>query len=264
MSLQLGSLREELAELDISIKQQPLSLEELQLRRAVVEAELDLYTYPVLTLPPEITSEIFVQSLPSHGPVTPHPSESPLIFLGICRTWRSLALSTPALWTSLDLDVDNDHLAFRASGKLEPFVETWFHRARTLPRSFGFFGAVDNAYDHPLNRILEKQAPYLREISVCLDSDSVLNLRDGPPFPVLHHLELGALNCDLEDTETPSDAFRLAPRLQSLSLLSVPPSAFAVPWEQLTTLYVQSLDVEECLSVLRLAPSLREFRYYGG
>jgi hypothetical protein len=44
----------------------------------------------------------------------------------------------------------------------------------------------------------------------------------------------------------------------------VPPSAFAVSWEQLTTLYVQSLDVEECLSVLRLAPSLREFRYYGG
>ncbi|KAJ7277352.1 hypothetical protein C8J57DRAFT_1024804, partial [Mycena rebaudengoi] len=87
-----------LAELHVSIEHQRNPPEELEHRRAVIQAELNLYTYPVLTLPPEITSEIFVQSLPSHDPVVPYPSESPLIFLRICRAWRLLALSTPALW----------------------------------------------------------------------------------------------------------------------------------------------------------------------
>ncbi|KAJ7261570.1 hypothetical protein C8J57DRAFT_1232426 [Mycena rebaudengoi] len=151
---------------------------------------------------------------------------------------------------------------FQAPGELETFVETWFRRARILPRSFGFLGVMDNAHDHTLNTILVKHAPYLREISVDIDSDFLLSLRGGTPFPALHHLEIGDVNGSW-GTGAPSDAFRLAPRLQSLSLLSVPPAASTLPWEQLTTLYAQSLDVEECLSVLRMAPCLREFRYNG-
>ncbi|KAJ7277210.1 hypothetical protein C8J57DRAFT_1713663 [Mycena rebaudengoi] len=264
MSLRLRGLRDELAELRISIAHQGHPVEELEHRRAVVEAELDFYTYPVLTLPPEITAEIFVQSLPSHA-VRPHPSRSPLILLRICRTWRILALSTPALWTSLHLEVNGDHRALSAPGKLETFVETWFHRARTLPRSFGFVGfgfvgLVDNADNHTLNTIIDKQAPYLREISVYIDSGFLLNLRGETVFPLLHHLELSYAGWI---RGPPRDAFLLAPRLQSLSLCYVTPAALTLPWEQLTTFSAQNLGVEECLSVLRMAPCLREFHYYG-
>ncbi|KAJ7266068.1 hypothetical protein C8J57DRAFT_1619367 [Mycena rebaudengoi] len=83
---------------------------------------------------------------------------------------------------------------FQAPGELETFVETWFRRARILPRSFGFLGVMDNAHDHTLNTILVKHAPYLREISVDIDSDFLLSLRGGTPFPALHHLEIGDVN----------------------------------------------------------------------
>ncbi|KAJ7277511.1 hypothetical protein C8J57DRAFT_1007682, partial [Mycena rebaudengoi] len=56
---------------------------------------------PILTLPPEIGSEIFLQCLP--GVVYPISSEVPLSLLGICRAWNALALSTPALWTRIDI-----------------------------------------------------------------------------------------------------------------------------------------------------------------
>ncbi|KAJ7667265.1 hypothetical protein B0H17DRAFT_836591, partial [Mycena rosella] len=54
--------------------------------------------YPVLTLPPEIVSQIFVNCLPIHGRVRPSPTTAPLTLTQICHHWREIALSTSALW----------------------------------------------------------------------------------------------------------------------------------------------------------------------
>ncbi|KAF8125229.1 hypothetical protein K438DRAFT_1648774, partial [Mycena galopus ATCC 62051] len=64
--------------------------------------------YPVLTLPNELTSEIFVHCLTSrddwYAYSTPHPEDAPVLLLHVCRAWRSIALSTPGLWADLTLD----------------------------------------------------------------------------------------------------------------------------------------------------------------
>ncbi|KAJ7734749.1 hypothetical protein DFH07DRAFT_689007, partial [Mycena maculata] len=60
---------------------------------------LDAYKDPVLTLPNEIVSEIFVHLIP-RSPKCPKITgfQSP-IFLGrICRKWREIAFSAPTLW----------------------------------------------------------------------------------------------------------------------------------------------------------------------
>ncbi|KAJ6537995.1 hypothetical protein B0H19DRAFT_877467, partial [Mycena capillaripes] len=54
--------------------------------------------YPVLTLPFDITSRIFLHCLPSHGRVAPSPSKAPLLLAQICHHWREVALSTCGLW----------------------------------------------------------------------------------------------------------------------------------------------------------------------
>ncbi|KAJ7140755.1 hypothetical protein C8R44DRAFT_530102, partial [Mycena epipterygia] len=54
--------------------------------------------YPVLTLPDDITSRIFVECLPTHGRVRPSPRNAPLILSQICRQWREIALSISDLW----------------------------------------------------------------------------------------------------------------------------------------------------------------------
>ncbi|KAJ6605306.1 hypothetical protein DFH09DRAFT_886391, partial [Mycena vulgaris] len=56
----------------------------------------------VLTLPPEITSEIFIHSVESNRwEDRTEATSTPLLLLQICRLWRATALSTPALWTNL-------------------------------------------------------------------------------------------------------------------------------------------------------------------
>ncbi|KAJ7279468.1 hypothetical protein C8J57DRAFT_953753, partial [Mycena rebaudengoi] len=77
-------------------------LERLSAERDAILAELDSIVYPVLTLPPEITSDIFVWCLPVHtGPISRH--SAPLLLAKICRRWRSIAIDIPRLWSRLIL-----------------------------------------------------------------------------------------------------------------------------------------------------------------
>ncbi|KAJ7780860.1 hypothetical protein DFH07DRAFT_696173, partial [Mycena maculata] len=58
--------------------------------RHVVQEQLDAYKYPVLTLPDEIVSEIFLDCLPV--------CRSPMKLGQICSQWRDIAVSSPTLW----------------------------------------------------------------------------------------------------------------------------------------------------------------------
>ncbi|KAJ7249720.1 hypothetical protein B0H12DRAFT_1019546, partial [Mycena haematopus] len=61
--------------------------------------QLDSVVYPVLTLPPEITSEIFCHCLPTERQSDiVNPKEAPLVLTQVCGLWRNIAISTPELW----------------------------------------------------------------------------------------------------------------------------------------------------------------------
>ncbi|KAF8194790.1 hypothetical protein K438DRAFT_1968736 [Mycena galopus ATCC 62051] len=62
----------------------------LRIEKDLVQERLDSYTYPVLTLPIEITSKIFSQFLLLY----PHE-------------WRGIALAIPALWRAIYLHLTN-------------------------------------------------------------------------------------------------------------------------------------------------------------
>jgi hypothetical protein len=78
-------------------------LEVLKARERDLEAALAIVAYPVLTLPPEITSHIFLNCLPFHGRVQPSATKAPLVLAQVCRHWRDVALATAGLWSSIDL-----------------------------------------------------------------------------------------------------------------------------------------------------------------
>jgi hypothetical protein len=59
--------------------------------------QFDTYKYPVLALPNDVVSEIFIHALFSLPAPIPAPP-SPTILAQICHKWRDIALSTPALW----------------------------------------------------------------------------------------------------------------------------------------------------------------------
>ncbi|KAJ6542067.1 hypothetical protein DFH09DRAFT_991013, partial [Mycena vulgaris] len=54
---------------------------------------------PVAQLPCEISSDIFIQCLPSRP--QPGAHHVPMLLLNICNAWAEIAIATPALWAAI-------------------------------------------------------------------------------------------------------------------------------------------------------------------
>ncbi|KAJ7742791.1 hypothetical protein B0H16DRAFT_1463876 [Mycena metata] len=90
-----------------------------------IQRSLDSIVYPILTLPVEVTAEIFVHCLPERS-FHPSGKVAPLLLSGICRQWRDIACSTPKLWAVLGLNFSR---GLRPNFQL--LLLEWLRRART-------------------------------------------------------------------------------------------------------------------------------------
>ncbi|KAJ7643582.1 hypothetical protein FB45DRAFT_1052524 [Roridomyces roridus] len=112
----------------------------LTAERDALQAQSDAIVYPVLSLPLDITSQIFQTctcvNLDSGMSILagerimplvfPRPANAPLLLTQVCREWRQIALANPSLWRSLYLV---DALPPEA-------VDTWLLRAGNLPLAY--------------------------------------------------------------------------------------------------------------------------------
>ncbi|KAJ7701034.1 hypothetical protein B0H14DRAFT_762235 [Mycena olivaceomarginata] len=99
--------RSRIADIEAQILKLERSLSSLKEEKDTIRTRLAAYTYPVLTLPNETVSEIFVHFLPVF-PRYPPPIGllSPYLLCQICRKWRDIAFSTPALWSVMSLSLN--------------------------------------------------------------------------------------------------------------------------------------------------------------
>ncbi|KAF7314069.1 F-box domain-containing protein [Mycena chlorophos] len=118
-------------------------LAELSLQKTAAYTTISIGSkfYPVLSLPHEIISAIFVACLPIHGRVRPSKKTAPWILTQVCRDWRAVALSTTELWVSLDLELSRqrDLQTGKRVVVLKPGCERiwnmWLSRAGSRPLS---------------------------------------------------------------------------------------------------------------------------------
>ncbi|KAJ7220928.1 hypothetical protein GGX14DRAFT_432445, partial [Mycena pura] len=218
-------------------------------------SKLDLIAYPVLTLPPEITAEIFKWCIDTDKRLL--PSMAPLLLTRICRDWRDLAFSTPALWDTIT-EID-----FGVHPRAEAFVETWFSRAGTCPLSLGII-ASESLFSACLESVILQHASRLQSLDVMTNAEALCNLTAIPSFPILRNLELSNLDDYCDDEHDIQFIIQFiwindAPILRHLSLDCVRPSTAFMPWTQLTKMTLSLLPLSECLIALRWATSLQEF-----
>ncbi|KAJ7617201.1 hypothetical protein FB45DRAFT_1063716 [Roridomyces roridus] len=232
-------------------------MDPIQRQRSDVLAALDLVGYPVLALPPEITTEIFLWCIDTGQRVG--SSEAPLLLTQICRDWRSLAIATPALWDTIP------QVEFGLTrGELHPemIVNTWFQRAGARPLTLVIFYSE---LEDPtlLESVLHPHASRLRDLHLVCDLQTLFDFATIPSFPILRTLALSSIDVD-EDVDGDDGQvvlFRIdgAPLLVDLNLEHILPSMLVIPWAQLTKLTLGSIPHQKCLDVLRLVPALRDF-----
>ncbi|KAJ7205604.1 hypothetical protein C8J57DRAFT_1099978 [Mycena rebaudengoi] len=153
----------------------------LEAKQREWEAALDRVVFPVLTIPPEIVSEIFIASLPTNSHPKPSPTTAPLLVAQICRHWRYIALETSELWASVYIP------AGRRNGS--ELLEAWLHRAKGVPVSL--YLDPQSALVHSPISFLATYSAQVRSLSITLsltDVQDLLGLR--PSLPILRGLDV--------------------------------------------------------------------------
>ncbi|KAJ6566973.1 hypothetical protein B0H19DRAFT_1139029 [Mycena capillaripes] len=249
----INELRQRLFDLDATISHHESIVQDLKQQRADVFSQLAFVVYPVLTLPTEITTEIFKWCCEAGLRLL--PSVAPLLLTRVCRDWRELALSSAALWDTIDEIEFNDPL------EDEDFISKWFSRAGTRPLSFGII-YPEHLESHYLESVIHRHASQLQWLDVMTHLDILSDFGAIQPFPILSDLSLCSMSPH-GPIQSQIDVFCHAPSLRRLSLECLPPSALNLPWAQLTKTTLSFVSLTECLNFLRLATSLREFRREG-
>ncbi|KAF8212718.1 hypothetical protein K438DRAFT_1928004 [Mycena galopus ATCC 62051] len=239
--------------------------------RDEVQGRLKAIAYPVLSLPPEITSAIFVECLPKgHLGVRPSSTRAPLVLLEVCRRWKEIALSTCALWSSLDIlcvETFVDEPLLVPSKLLG--IKTWLSRAQARPLSLtirenysahGFQVQDDVLETERLD--ISTSLSQIRRLEIMLGETACMGLiPSNMPLPLLQ-----SLRAVLQDAELES-ILQNAPLLADLYWFRISRGIPDLSWSatsMLTKLTIVSADISipAFISILQSCASLSEFTCY--
>ncbi|KAJ7130734.1 hypothetical protein C8R43DRAFT_1024765 [Mycena crocata] len=124
------ALRTRLVDLQKQIQDTQRLLNALQKEAKGIQDDLSSIVYPILSIPNEITAEIFRHCMPVDGRVVPSVSDAPLVLARICRHWRQIALSMSHLWSGIRIDFGQT-----AVSEHMLIMGQWFQLAKTSPLS---------------------------------------------------------------------------------------------------------------------------------
>ncbi|KAJ6489181.1 hypothetical protein C8R47DRAFT_1125252 [Mycena vitilis] len=213
MSAEAETLQALIETLSADIELQKNVLKNLEHHKSTAQSKLNAIRDPMARLPPEISSEIFLWQCtpdsPDSRPPKPNVREAPMLLLNVCKAWSAIAVSTPMLWSTINVGA---------------LLNTWLRRANKSP--FKSIALSHTSLNRDVAAILGQHAEQVKRMEIyegVLESD-YMPVR--PPRYMLHqvmtHLSRvpRLVECTLYDVFRPTEnILSLAPaRIQPLVL----------------------------------------------
>ncbi|KAK7052181.1 F-box domain-containing protein [Favolaschia claudopus] len=240
---QIREIESQMSKLEEQLTALKDSIYVLRATKELAKQRLDSYKYPVLTLPNEIVSEIFLHFLPTYPKTSPLLGRlSPTTLTHICHRWREIALTTPALWRAIDLESEGETAAFLA--------QLWLERSGCLPLSIR---AADFDFEDSFLSVYRVFIPHRarwEHLDLELEDPDHLEVLDGS-LPLLH-----TLSVFLGKSLVKPLLLQNSPLLRTVVLDDYGRPSLILPWSQMTCLTLRSLYPAECISILRQTENL--------
>ncbi|KAJ6504275.1 hypothetical protein C8R47DRAFT_968588 [Mycena vitilis] len=231
----------------------------LEREHAFMQKQLETFSYPCITLPPEVLSQIFILCLrPPRA--RPNVTEAPLLLCNVCKIWRDTAITTPELWSSLQVNLNSSLFG----SNFIDLLDLWLSRSGSQPLSLGvcyneFTMAQRRQPLHQLNQLLMRHSEQWVDLELRLAGASEF-LQFKGHFPALRTL---VVDHPVEPSQFRVTSFLDAPRLANAQLgFACGLRPILLPWAQLTVLRCESLSVMDCFSLLHETTRIIEFTVY--
>ena len=219
-------------------------------------------------LPPEIMSEIFILSTVMHD--LAHfdfewdiSTPSRLSLTLVCKSWCSIARSTPALWTTLRI-----YIPYRNMPQLIQDLQQSISRSGQLPLSI-------QVHHHP-SVLLEPLDPLVEKlihlVKSCWHRWENLDITPTPELLPLIRNSISGPSILKTLILSPAHAYNFrkqpfnigasfpSPTYVSLSVNTIWP--LEICWDNVTRFTARHMGVGQALEILRLPPQLREFTLF--
>ncbi|KAJ7471668.1 hypothetical protein B0H11DRAFT_2039487 [Mycena galericulata] len=259
--------RARLAQTKQKIRDFQADLERLDAQRQELETVLETFLFPVLTIPPELMSKIFVACLPANGRVQPSRRAAPLLLAQICRQSVDLTFQNGSSfggdpWIrstgtfSMESGWQNTDSPYDGACKL---LQTWFRRTSRSTLSITLRCDSDRVALPPsiLPAIAEfsKQWGRLEILLPVQDLPSLDGIRG--PFPLLHSLTIKLTKSSgLFPTIKRLSAYRDAPRLHEIRL----PWGLGLKDMSLGSISLTTLELHRAISIKEWIAIFKRFR----
>ncbi|KAF7357613.1 hypothetical protein MSAN_01357700 [Mycena sanguinolenta] len=231
----------------ISLDSQIDALIELRDSQRACVLALRYIISPIRTLPVELLVEIFDLAIQDYTHI-----EDVHLISQVCSYWRSVAQSTPRLWTrclAVDLQEEKDV----ADG-----LNTWLARSAPLPLPIGLVLMTQSINPDILEAVL-KVAPRLGSMEIAaMHTIPSLLVRQVGKCRLDHLVELKLFGTIEDDDADPTPiSFTAVPRLRKLTIRlgSTTPQPI-MPWAQLTDLSLHSSSPDVTFGILSQCANL--------
>ncbi|KAF7302251.1 F-box domain-containing protein [Mycena indigotica] len=243
-----ASLRTHLNDIAQMIEQQKQLLAQMESYETQIRHELDRVAfYPVLSLPAEIVTEIFIHCLPDPEHINANVNEAPLLLMAVCKQWARIALSVPALWRSLELDGREWE-----DQELLDVMELWFRGNAT--RKAALRGEI---FPTVLARFMQSfgaKANRITELTLAFGEETLLEFKEIP-FQMSQLTELAVYGFASAGQSLAINA----PLLRRASFFSISPASLSIQWSQLTDVTCGNYSFDHFFEALNLLPNLIRF-----
>jgi hypothetical protein len=226
-------------------------------------AEHQALLAPMRRLPAELLSQIFSHYC-NHG-YSKEESRStsfrkhPFTLAQVCRRWREVVLSTPAIWSKFRVEFDDYNMERCAA-----MTHAWLSKSGTCPLSLALEGRVYEVPTQGRHPMVDAIIPYcdrIKSLDLNIDAQILFAFmsKEGI-FPVLQSIKINIPHSYGPDPPNTWRALENAPALRRVYFHNINhPKTAKLPWIQLTHLFFgNSVPIEprKCLDLLQQCPNL--------
>ncbi|KAJ7457955.1 hypothetical protein B0H11DRAFT_2199547 [Mycena galericulata] len=162
---------------DIEVQKEVLKT--LERRKSLYQRQLNAVRDPLVQLPLELSSKIFLLCLPPFP--EPRARHIPMLLLNICTAWTDIALSTPALWAGISV-------VFPRAERFQELLGMWLQRAHNRPLCI----SLTNTFDKGVAPIVWERGQHLKHLELLHDRDNfnidLFGCSSPGPLPLLQTL----------------------------------------------------------------------------
>ncbi|ESK86382.1 hypothetical protein Moror_4975 [Moniliophthora roreri MCA 2997] len=233
----------------------------LENKRKTLEKSMEFYRSllsPIHKMPPEILSTIFMFCC-NENELAPQSRRPPaaIVLSTVCGRWREIALSIPALWSSVSIRNNGTDPWSSSTALLAEITQVFMQRSKNAPLVVVLAWRPDN-FDALLPALLYLAKNSERWSSISLHVPSAMFAAPAlgsvsGRIPLLHRLNLRACNGPLDKL----DIFALAPALSSIDF-NPDTHMITLPWQQIKSLTLRESYCRNPYLILSRCPNLEQ------